>query len=113
MISLEVILEITEIFEILDEKNYKHGMLLKKKSKIYLPFSSTEIRLRLPLKHDMDFIFFVEDARDQINVFTSTFLEKTTEKEKKKKSKKIDDFMDRDYIEKPIHNNVKRENNYY
>jgi len=37
MISLEVILEITEIFEILDEKNYKHGMLLKKKAKyIYL-----------------------------------------------------------------------------
>ncbi|KAG4091632.1 hypothetical protein H8356DRAFT_952267 [Neocallimastix lanati (nom. inval.)] len=105
--SLEVISEIIDIFEILDEKNYRLGTLEKAK---YINFAvPTEIRLRLPLKHDMDIDDFVSNVKEQINVL-QYFLGKTTGKETK--SNKIDDFMDIDYVEKPRHNNIKRENNY-
>ena len=105
--SLEIMSEITDFFEILDEKNYKLGTLEKAKH-IYFAVP-TEIRMRLQLKPDMDFDNFVEDARSQINVL-QYFLGKTVEKETK--TKKVDDFMDIDYVEKPKHSNIKRENNY-
>ncbi|ORY57940.1 hypothetical protein LY90DRAFT_506340 [Neocallimastix californiae] len=90
--SLEVISEIIDIFEILDEKNYRLGTLEKAK---YINFAvPTEIRLRLPLKHDMDIDDFVSNVKEQINVL-QYFLGKTTGKETK--SNKIDDFMDIDY----------------
>ena len=94
--SLEVISEITDIFEILDKKNYRLGTLEKEK---YIYFAiPTEIRLRLPIKHDMDIDDFVSNAKEQINVL-QYFIRKTTGKETK--SNKIDDYLDIDYIEKP------------
>jgi len=112
--SSEILREITEIFEILHDKNYKLGTMEKMKYIYYaLP---NEVRCRLKLNSKTEIDVFINDVKEQINVL-QYFLGKGPGKENN--STKIEDLMDIDYVTKikshgPFskENKIKREDNH-
>jgi len=109
--GLEIIDKMTEIFNTLDENNYKLGTL--EKAKYIYSALTNDVKSRLTLDPDLELNDFTEEAKKIINVLRY-FSGKHQEKDIK--PRKIEDLMDIDYVgklkNKLSNNDIKREPNY-